>query len=163
VRYVLPVVAVLLLIAVVVLDVRLRRANRRNEETGEALRLAELDGGKKDVRIAEVLLGLVNKTTDLTFAEAKIERLAEALAESEKRGQLAAVGAMNILAAERAKQADLLAAAYTETRKALPAAPSPPSILPSGHAVYEGDPTVLEQLDYDDLGAVSLNGVGWPG
>jgi ElaB/YqjD/DUF883 family membrane-anchored ribosome-binding protein len=95
---------------------------------------------------------------------ARLTRIAEELETTERRGEKAAVAGMTILAKERedfveslqAWQGIAIAALLLPAPRALPAAPSPPELLPSGHALIAGDPDVLIHPDSDDLDVMSL-------
>jgi hypothetical protein len=175
VRFVLPVVAVLLLIAVVVLDVRLRRV--RGVQTD--LALAEHDNEvltdevaklKADLFCARDQLDIVEAVADKfqadvakeralrTRAETDAAKVAERLLVEKTRTDAEHRSALAARDAEHAQQLGALSRLLAVT--ALPAPPSPPELLPSGqHALVKGNPDVLVQLDdndLDDLGVLSL-------
>jgi hypothetical protein len=168
VRYVLPVVAVLLGIAVVVLDVRrLRRA--RGVQTDLALAkhdnevlTDEVAKLKADLFCARDQLDIVEAVADKfqadvakeralrTRAETDAGKVAERLLVEKARADAEHRSALAARDAEHAQQLGALSRLLAVT--ALPAPPSAPELLPSGqHALVKGNPDVLVQLDDDDL------------
>lgn len=146
---------------------RQRRLSRRellaalDEARAEAAKAA----AEHEWEIADLRLGLRVAGDVLAAEEARTSRLRVERHEAIKRARTAEATTrclLEELGRQRAEHGEALAAAYAQSRPALPAAtaPEPPELLPSGHWLFAGDPDVLHQLD--DLDVLSLAGTELP-